>query len=360
MSKQAILLAVLLLASLLFCGIQTKPATAQSATPIHILPDGSIEPANTPLQIEGNIYKATANINTPIVVEKNNIVLDGQGYSIQGTGAANGQVAINLTCTAITVKNFHINGWQVGILGAFDNNKIVGNEFTGNSYDIAVYGKNYEIKQNRLCYVRIQGTNIHVTENEFHTRTYGSAFWISNSTGITIEANDFTLADQTTSFVSIDSNSNLKVYHNNFLSTLLPSKGQSYFFGMAGISDLEPWDDGYPSGGNYWSDFSVKYNNASMIDDSGIWNISYVITSNGAPVDRYPLCNPYEIHIAHVAPPPTSPITPSSSEATEDNPTPTVPEFSICALVLLFVTILLAVANSRKKFIGKPMDTVCA
>ena len=339
-------------------GIQTQTTTAQSTATIHILPDGSIDPANAPLQVDGNIYKATANINTPIVVEKNNLVLDGQGYTIQGTGAANGQVAINLTCTAVTVKNFHINGWQVGILGAFDNNKVVGNEFTGNSYDIAVYGKNYEIKQNHLCYVRIQGTNVHITENEFHTRTYGSAFWISNSTGITIEANDFTFADQTTSFVSIDSNSNLKVYHNNFLSTLLPSKGQSYFFGMAGISDLEPWDDGYPSGGNYWSDFSVKYNNASMIDNSGIWNISYAISFNGVLVDRYPLCSPYEID---VAPPPTSPpITPSSSEATEDNPTPTVPEFSIWALVLLFVTVLLAVASSRKKFIGKPMGTVCA
>jgi hypothetical protein len=47
------------------------------------------------------------------------------------------------------------------------------------------------------------------------------------------------------------------------------------------------WDDGYPSGGNYWSDYQTTYPNASEIDSSGIWNTPYVIDANNT--DHYPL-----------------------------------------------------------------------
>jgi parallel beta-helix repeat protein len=47
------------------------------------------------------------------------------------------------------------------------------------------------------------------------------------------------------------------------------------------------WDDGYPTGGNYWSDFQARYPNATEIDSSGVWNTAYVIDSNNT--DRYPL-----------------------------------------------------------------------
>jgi hypothetical protein len=47
------------------------------------------------------------------------------------------------------------------------------------------------------------------------------------------------------------------------------------------------WDDGYPSGGNYWSDYLTKYPHAAEIDGSGIWNTPYVIDGNNT--DHYPL-----------------------------------------------------------------------
>ncbi len=350
MQKQGVTLAVLLLLAILFSSIQTQTSTGQTDSTIHILSNGTIHPVTASIEQIGSTYKATANINTTIVIERNNIVLDGQGFTIQGTGATNNQAAINLTCTGVTVRNWHINNWQVGILGAYDNNKIAGNAFSSNSYDIAVYGNNCEITQNYLCYVRIQGSNIRIYENKFQTRTYGSAFWVSNSTNIIIEANEFIFTDQTTSFVSIDSNSDLQVYHNNFLSELLPERGQAYLFGMAGISDLEPWDNGYPSGGNYWIAFSSKYGNASMIDDSGIWDTTFVINSQGDLVDRYPLYNPYDIHVAALPPPP-------QSQNSEDRPVPSVPEFPVWVLL---ITIIFALWSLKGKAMRKPKGTVCA
>jgi hypothetical protein len=55
------------------------------------------------------------------------------------------------------------------------------------------------------------------------------------------------------------------------------------------------WDDGYPSGGNYWSDYKgidVKSGpNQDQPRSDGIGDTPYVIDANNQ--DRYPLMNPY-------------------------------------------------------------------
>jgi hypothetical protein len=51
------------------------------------------------------------------------------------------------------------------------------------------------------------------------------------------------------------------------------------------------WDNGYPSGGNYWGDLQAWYPNATEIDGSGIWNTPFVICANN--VDNYPLMKPW-------------------------------------------------------------------
>jgi hypothetical protein len=51
------------------------------------------------------------------------------------------------------------------------------------------------------------------------------------------------------------------------------------------------WDYGYPSGGNYWSDYLTMYANATEIDSSGVWNTPYVIDANNT--DHYPLVKPW-------------------------------------------------------------------
>jgi len=67
------------------------------------------------------------------------------------------------------------------------------------------------------------------------------------------------------------------IYHNNFFN----NRCQVYAF-----NSYNSWDDGYPSGGNYWSDYEERYPNATEIDDSGIWNAPYVIDESNQ--DNYP------------------------------------------------------------------------
>jgi parallel beta-helix repeat protein len=75
------------------------------------------------------------------------------------------------------------------------------------------------------------------------------------------------------------------IYHNNFINSWNAFSGGS----------PNTWDNGYPSGGNYWSDYSGAdqksgpYQNVTGSD--GIGDTPYIIGSNN--VDRYPLMNPY-------------------------------------------------------------------
>ena len=81
------------------------------------------------------------------------------------------------------------------------------------------------------------------------------------------------------------SNSNYnQIYHNNFLN----NTGQAYDSNVTNI-----WDNGYPSGGNYWSDYSGedKYNGPlqDQPGSDGIGDTPYPIQE--AARDKYPHMN---------------------------------------------------------------------
>jgi hypothetical protein len=268
MAKQWIIpiaICLLVFSALAATQAQTSPAPQDV---VHILPDGTVTPATAPIHQNGTFYQLTDNINASIVIERNNITFDGRGFTLQGNGAiypANGKAAITLTCMGATVEHFQFKDWWVGVLGVYDGNRIVGNDFTNVGISIAVYANNYEIVENFLDYVRIVGSNIHLYGNEIQIKNYGTGLWISNSTNLTVEANNIKMANMITSFISVTGNSSVKVFHNNFFNAdkVEFSKGQFYLFGMSGLSGVTPWDNGYPSGGNYWNDYTARYGNAS-------------------------------------------------------------------------------------------------
>jgi hypothetical protein len=78
------------------------------------------------------------------------------------------------------------------------------------------------------------------------------------------------------------------IYHNSFVA----NNEQIY------ISTLAPntWDDGYPSGGNFWSGHVIidLYNgpNQDGAGSDGINDTAYTIVTNN--IDRYPLVNPFD------------------------------------------------------------------
>jgi parallel beta-helix repeat protein len=81
-------------------------------------------------------------------------------------------------------------------------------------------------------------------------------------------------------------------YHNNFLNNTVQAEDDSSY------SDIHYWDDGYPSGGNYWSDYngSDLYSGPGQNESGsdGIGDTPYHILHYGSPYshDYYPFIAP--------------------------------------------------------------------
>jgi hypothetical protein len=88
--------------------------------------------------------------------------------------------------------------------------------------------------------------------------------------------------------VRVYSTSNLTLHHNRFVGSTLQAEDEG--------GPENAWDDGYPSGGNYWSDYigpDVCSGPAQDVcpDPDGIGDAPYVIDSDSE--DRYPLMLPF-------------------------------------------------------------------
>lgn len=78
---------------------------------IYIRADGSIDPPTAPIQRNGSLYTLTDNVTSDadgIVIQRNNIVLDGAGHTVQGTGNGTGiylssRSYVTITSTTVTV-----------------------------------------------------------------------------------------------------------------------------------------------------------------------------------------------------------------------------------------------------------------
>jgi parallel beta-helix repeat protein len=303
---------------------------AQSGT-IYINPDGSII---SPVWITANIttsdnvtYTFTGSNYLPIVVNRSNIIINGMGHTLQaswGTG-------IDVAGTNVTIKNTTItncyygtylsssgdvlsgNNVRVNIygiyLGGSDSNTLSGNNITSNiddGIDLGFSSGNVLSSNNVTAdgygiFLEYSSGNNILSGNTV-TANSGDGIYLDSSSGNVLSGNNVTensngiyLYDSSDSNtlsgnnitansydgIGLFSSSGNTFYHNNFNNTQQVS------------SDGSPntWDNGYPSGGNYWSDYQTKYPNASEVDSSAIWNASYYIDASN--IDRYPLMGPF-------------------------------------------------------------------
>jgi len=239
---------------------------------IFIRADGSVDPDTAPVSTVDNItYTLTDNIvgdvpygASAIAVESDNIVVDGADYTVQSTESGTGidlSYRSNVTLKNVEIKNFGNHGIY---LYHSSNNTLTSNTVSNNyegiclsdsSNDNVITGNNVSSNQNR-------GINLHYSrDNTFVGNTvsknlYGIyAFYFSSD-------NTF--------------------FHNN----LLDNTFQAYTEWNA-----NRWDDGYPSGGNYWSDYAGVDEKAGLNQDlpgiDAIGDTPYTIDAENR--DRYPL-----------------------------------------------------------------------
>jgi len=275
---------------------------------IYIRSDGSVEGTDK-IQQDGNVYTFTDDIFDPIVVQRDNIVVDGAGYLLQGIGGGMGIHGITGVSiddrSNVTVKNIQMKNFFYSIrLRNSSNNTIYGNKIIENSFGIDVSDSSFNIISGNILTSNNDSINIYYSEYNVvsgNTITNNNDYTIalSGSSNNIISGNTLTNNNNFCIFLSGSSNNTIfgnsitnneigiTIYEDigNLISNnnLVNNQHQIYLW-YANAT----WDDGYPSGGNYWSDYKGTDNDGDAIGDT-----SYVIDENNT--DNYPLMAPIKI-----------------------------------------------------------------
>jgi parallel beta-helix repeat protein len=385
-STQLIMLTLLLM-SMLILTINIQPVKASGT--IYIRIDGSVDPPTAPISSVDNVtYTFSGDIYDRIIIEKSNIIVDGNGYTLQGDGSGNGFYLEGIS--NVTIRSTNIKGFVDGIsLWQSSYNTVLGNNITDNVYNgIWLWGplSNNSIIKNTIANNQKSGIYIFqssdsntVLENSITSNDRG--VFVQSSYFNTVSENNVT-SNKNGIWITISSSNNT-VYDNNVADSswngvwigagstpaffnvicgnritnntrgILADDGNNTVFGntikgnTVGIDieqcsfnifkensiesnsqgivlDLDAtsnqfyhnkiinntdqvydlwerfanvWDDGYPSGGNYWSDYVGKdlhsgpYQNETGSD--GLGDSPYIIDANNR--DNYPFMKPYGV-----------------------------------------------------------------
>jgi len=233
---------------------------------IHIRSDSFVDPASVPIQRSENTYVFSGSVSAMgIVIEKEDIVIDGAGYTLMGpyngsqtlwiigegpnqTVPANEteiwSIGIDTATNAIgdlTIRNLNIQNFSIGMYLWTPNITVTGNAIIDGIVGIMVSGDNNTISGNYIA-------------NNKNGVYFGSNQPGNILTGLTISENRFVdNLRQLSGCVCVDYNTT-EIKHT--------------------------WDDGKK--GNFWSDYNGTDSNGDGIGDS-----PYVI--DALNLDRYPL-----------------------------------------------------------------------
>ena len=296
------------------------PKSSARENTIYIRADGSIEPSTAPIQRDGDIYFFEDDINGSLVVERDNVVIDGLGFTLRGNGSGylgdyeylgfaqlgNHTVPItrlkdsNASFTGIygcaeklTVRNLTITEFWCGIKIEYSSdNCIVDNKITNNTQGIWIsYSSNNTISGNTVSNSRqgltLTGSHGSIQNNSvLNNSEYGIKLsWSFNNLSGNIIANNtngvwVTLSSHNTFSVNTFLDNTKQVNFNPIIDDYLYDDADSVTIQPALANS---WDDGEQ--GNYWSDY-----NGTDANNDGIGDTPYLMDANNK--DNYPLMAP--------------------------------------------------------------------
>ena len=130
------------------------------------------------LQRNGDAYTLTGNVNCPIAILRNGIVLDGAGYTVQGNGASAGIWLRGRS--GLSIKNLNIKNFEYGIKFSYDRYSgepiadctIVGNKITNNSYGMLISASSGCIITDNYIAVNTYGVKIESSSGVYRNNRF--------------------------------------------------------------------------------------------------------------------------------------------------------------------------------------------
>ena len=291
---------------------------------VHIRPDGTIEPTSTPITHDGNIYTLQKDITLDnLSIEKNNITLDGKGFSLRING---GLTKAGPTVGALKLSNI-------------ENVTFRNLNFT--LTDLIFENSSFCKVQNSFCngIEIVNSRNIFATENDMSTKDHFLSVKITNSAKCTISSCTMYGASLINSHensilnnimidtkrlgVKLENSSNNLFFGNSIektmqlfdftgastnnlfvgnyirgafnFDTILNCSGVNTFYhnnliyvywNQNSTSSANMWDNGFE--GNYWNDYQGTDSN-----QDGIGDTPHQVDYNN--IDRYPLMQPLDL-----------------------------------------------------------------
>lgn len=318
---------LLVLIFLLCFAVVTIPqiGVAQTEGTIYIRADGTVEGTDK-IHRNGNVYTFLGNISIDvsgidgIIIERDNIVIDGADCILQIAGTMESSIGLKLTDrTNVTIKNLRIQDFNYGIqLRRSSGNTILGNyiypigislrgahnniimennlsggnwgtgiiidifDNAGNSSGNHILGNNItnqEVGINSL----IGSANIISGNNITNCKTYGIFL---ESYPNSIIGNSF--ENNTVGIFFSHGASNNTIYQNNFINNQKDMDDAHSVAPWLYEISVNYWDNGFE--GNYWSDYNGTDNNGDGIGDSP----HFVYENNQ---DNHPLMEPVDIEV---------------------------------------------------------------
>ncbi len=319
--------AVIILVCLVI-GFCVPTAGAQDQDNITITTDGTVIPSTAAIQQETGIYTLTGDFQGSILIEKSGIVLNGAGHSVYSSERSQYGVRL-LNVANVTIKNMTVKGADFGYIRGVElvdctDCTIINSNITDVWSFLGLNGILYV-----GVYVSGGGSNT-ITKNSLVNNSLGMYFLNSIDNVVTENSIDYVShsVNSHPSGIAFDNASGNAIYHNNFRAEV---GGQANTY-----KSSNNWDDGYPSGGNFWSDYRSRYLNATVIDDSGAGNVAYVVGDQN--VDNYPLMEPFNA-TAQASPSPT----PGGSATAGPNANAAI-DFTVVGVAVAVIVVVLAIA----------------
>jgi PGF-pre-PGF domain-containing protein len=243
--------------------------SAMSALPVVIASADELVP-RAPILIEGNVgFNAANGVVSGSGTASNPYIIEHWDISAEN---ANG-IEIRNTTAYFIIRNCYVHDGK-------------GNYNDGIYFENVRNGGIDGVKsENNWFGIYLSDSSGNAVENCTISNNFWQGIYLGNSSGNIIASSK--IENNSIGVMSVINSKTNSIYHNNFVNNEI----QAYDEGA------NRWDNGYLSGGNYWSDYSsadsFKGENQNILGSDGIGDVPYNIIG-GSNRDRYPLMSPWQ------------------------------------------------------------------